>query len=206
METTALILITIALILLLLIVGLLAILIFRMSKQSLQTQTVQTEQQVQPNQVVNMVGQESNKSFHPAIVQRIKEAEHIRHKKSDLFCPNHPEEAGEVMCAVCDHLYCKACIKAFKTLHFCKEHITLLMNKEWEEVITIKTSPNDPERGVKLFELKKEIFQSEDIPTYIETHYKINVDHDDIETYLVLYSLKEEINKVRQKLSTFTLN
>ena len=73
------------------------------------------------------------------------------------------------------------------------------MKYDWDEVLTLKTSTQDPEQGVRLFDAKKEIFQNDDIPTYVETHYKINVDQDYIETYLVLYAQKDSIEIIREK-------
>jgi hypothetical protein len=131
----------------------------------------------------------------------MRESEKLKNRRADLFCPNHTEEPGEVMCAICDKLYCKACIKPFKTLHFCKEHLPLVMKHEWEEVLTLKTSTEDPEEGVRLYDQKKEMFEKDNIPTYIETHYKINVDQDYIETYLVLYGIKEDASKLKSKLN-----
>lgn len=78
-----------------------------------------------------------------------------------------------------------------------------MMRHDWEEVLTLKTSTSDPEQGVKLYDIKKELFQRDDIPTYIETHYKINVDHDYIETYLVLFSIKESTLALKEKLKDF---
>lgn len=140
----------------------------------------------------------SKDKYHPAILERIKELEKVKPKRSDLFCPNHSEEPGEVVCAICDKLYCKACIKPFKTMHFCKEHLPLIMRFDWDEVLTIKTSTADPERGVRLYDVKKQVFEQKNIPTYVETHYKINVDQDYIETYLVLYAIKENVEAVRK--------
>jgi hypothetical protein len=77
------------------------------------------------------------------------------------------------------------------------------MKHDWEEILTIKTSTTDPEQGVRLYDIKKSIFEKEEIPTYIETHYKINVDQDYIETYLVLFGIKEHILDLKQKLKEF---
>ena len=75
------------------------------------------------------------------------------------------------------------------------------MRHEWDEVLTIKTSTDDPENGVRLYDVKKEIYEKSDIPTYIETHYKINVDQDYIETYLVLYTIREKIQDLKLRLA-----
>lgn len=144
--------------------------------------------------------------YHPEVLKRMKDIEKVKHKRAELFCPNHPEEPGEVSCAICDHIFCKSCVKPFKTMHFCKEHIPLVMQNEWDEVLTIKTSTNDPEQGVRLYDIKKQLLQDENIPTYIETHYKINVDHDHIETYLVLFGIKENIPELKEKMTDIKLH
>jgi hypothetical protein len=196
MEQTALILIAVVLLLVVILVGFLTILIYKMFREnkSFSEPPSATPSGEAPHPDI------SKSEFHPAILERIKGLEKVKPKRADLFCPNHTEEPGETMCAICDKLYCKSCIKPFKSLHFCKEHLPLIMRHDWDEVITIKTSTHDPEQGVRLYDVKKEIFENDDLPTYVETHYKINVDQDYIETYLVLYAQKELIERVREKI------
>ena len=167
------------------IVGFLTVLIYKMFRS----------QNAAPAQTT------SKTDFHPAILERLKEMDKLKPKRADLFCPNHVEEPGEASCAICDRLFCRACIKPFKALHFCKEHLPLIMTQDWDEVLTLKTSTEDPERGVKLFEVKREIFQKDAIPTFIETHYKINVDQDMIETYLVLFAEKSKLETLKIQLA-----
>lgn len=198
MENTAIILIAITLLLLVIIVGLLTLLVYRMLKQNnafVNPSRPPTGEAPHPDI--------SKTEFHPAILERMKDLEKLKPKRSDLFCPNHTDEPGETMCAICDRLFCKACIKPYKTLHFCKEHLPLIMRHDWDEVLTIKTSTHDPEQGVRLYDVKKELFLSEGIPSYVETHYKINVDQDYIETYLVLYGIKEDVPSMKEKFNLF---
>lgn len=198
MEQTALVIIAITLLLLVVIVGLLTVLIYKMFRQDKRMTTqapAATGEAPHPDI--------SKAEFHPAIMERIKELEKVKPKRADLFCPNHSEEPGEVMCAICDRIFCKACIKPFKSLHFCKEHLPLIMRHDWEEVLTLKTSTHDPEQGVHLYDIKKEVFHKDNVPTYVETHYKINVDQDYIETYLVVYAIKEELDKAKEIFKKF---
>lgn len=139
---------------------------------------------------------EAQPGYHPAVLERLKEAQKLK-KRSHLFCPNHPEEPGETSCGICDKLFCHSCSKPFKSMHFCREHLPLVMNNHWEEVMTVKTSTQDPEHGVRVYDVKKEIFEKDDLPTYVETHYKINIDHDHIETYLVVFAMIDQVEKVR---------
>jgi len=201
MEETAIILIIITLVILVIIVALLTVLIYKMFRQ---TNTIANP----PSQPTGEAPHPdiSRSELHPAILERMKSLEKIKPKRADLFCPNHSEEPGETVCAICDKLFCIACLKPFKTMFFCKEHLPLIMKYDWEEVITIKTSTHDPEKGVRLYDFKKEIFESKDIPTYIETHYKINVDQDYIETYLVMFGIKENLDSLKSQLPTHLKN
>lgn len=194
MEQTALILIIVTLFLLVIVVGILTVFIFKMfgKDKAFSNPTTPTSNEAPHPDV-------SKSEFHPAILERLKGLEKIKPTRAHLFCPNHTEEPGETMCSICDKIYCRACIKPFKSLYFCKEHLPLIMRYDWDEVLTIKTSTQDPEQGVRLYDVKKEIFEQDDIPTYVETHYKINVDQDYIETYLVLFAQKESIGMVKEK-------
>lgn len=198
MEQTAIILIVITLLLLVIILGALTFVLYKILNKPqtplYPTQPVATDETLAKPDI-------ARSEFHPAILQRMKESEKVKSRRADLFCPNHTEEPGEVMCAICDKLYCKACIKPFKTLHFCKEHLPLVMKHEWEEVLTLKTSTEDPEEGVRLYDKKKEIFEKDNLPTYVETHYKINVDQDFIETYLVVYGIKDNLALLKKNFA-----
>lgn len=187
MEKTALVLIVITLFFLVLILGLLVILLYKVFDKR--------------NGILVQKEDTTDASYHPEILKRINEAKFTKATPISLFCPNHPQEPGEVMCAICDTLYCKSCIKPFKTMHFCKQHLPLVMQNEWDEVLTIKTSTEDPEEGVRLYDLKKEIFSEDKIPSYVETHYKINVDHDNIETYLVVYGMRNDVEILKEKFN-----
>lgn len=195
MENLAILLIVLTLFILVIVLGLLTLLVYKLLKQ--QPTLNQTPSPYAGDEVPHP--DISRSEFHPEVLRRMQEVEKFKPKRSDLFCPNHSEEPGEVSCAICDKLFCKSCIKPFKSLHFCKEHIPLIMRHDWDEVLTLKTSTSDPEQGVHLYEVKKKLLQDEDIPTYIETHYKINVDQDYIETYLVLFAMKEKIPLLKEK-------
>ena len=191
MEQWAYLLIALSLFMLVIIIGLLSVLIYKLFKNQSPSPSPQNLNNPDSGQ------QQLVKEFHPAIVERMNDMKKLKQKRADLYCPNHTEEPGETVCGICDKLFCKSCVKDFKSLHFCKEHLPLIMNFEWDEVLTLKTSTEDPEQGVRLYDLKKEIFEKDELATYVETHYKINVDQDFIETYLVVYSQKENIQRVK---------
>ncbi len=168
------------------VIALLFVLVFKLLKQ-------------QKNQITE---DKENPQYHPDISLRLKEAKKLQKNISKLsvFCPNHPEEVGETTCAICGKFFCKACLRPFKTMHFCKEHLAVVMKNEWDEVATIKSHTDDTEAGVKLIETKQKWWDQDQLPTYIETHYKINIDNDYIETYLVLFATKAQFAEVKQKV------
>lgn len=196
MENIAILLIGLTLLLLTIVVGLLSFLVYKLLFQNLPKNGNSPEEATSAS--VKM-----SDDYHPEILDRIKNIKKLKTRQIDLFCPNHSELPGEVSCAICDKIFCRICIKPFKTMHFCNEHLPLVMKNDWIDILTIKTSTTNPEKGVKLFEIKKEIFEREHIPSYIETHYKINIDHDYIETYLVLYSIQESAEEFKGKLSQY---
>ncbi len=177
--------------LLVVILGVFGFLIYRLIKN-------------QKKEIPETLPTEGQPGYHPLALERLKEAQKIQ-KRSHLFCPNHPEEPGETSCGICDKLFCQSCSKPFKTLHFCREHLPLVMNHQWEEVMTVKTSTQDPEHGVRVYDVKKDIFEKEDLPTYVETHYKINIDQDRIETYLVVFAMIEQMEQIRPRFEATSL-
>jgi hypothetical protein len=196
MDNTALALIVSMNILLIIVLGTFGFFIYKLIKNQQKPQS--------PLEPPPPTGFPVSPDYHPEIVERLKSLEKLKSsKRADLFCPNHPDEPGEASCAICDHLFCKSCIKPFKALHLCKEHMPLLMKNDWEEVLTVQTSTEDPEQGVKLYDIKKQIFKEKHIPTYIETHYKINVDQDYVETYLVLFAIKSDVTTLKDDLGQF---
>jgi hypothetical protein len=144
----------------------------------------------------------AEKEFHPEVRKRLDEAKVLAKKleHSASFCPHHPEEPAEAMCNICDTYFCEKCIKNHKTLLFCREHYQLYMNNDWNKIIIIKSTPSEPELGVRLYDFKRKLYKDNLIPTVVETHYKINIDHDNIESYLVLFAQKNHTEKIQLML------
>jgi len=190
METTLLISIVILNIVLLIVLGLLGYLVYRLlSEKKSINQTAPSE-----------TPKSAYEHYHPEIKKRLEGIEFTNPVAENIFCPIHPEEAGEVQCGMCGKYFCNKCIRPMKSIYFCKEHMAVFLRNQWEEILTLKTSSSDPEAGVRLYDKKQLIFTEHKIPTYIETHYKIDVDSDFIETYLVLYAQENQAEQVKELL------
>ncbi|MCE3012707.1 MAG: hypothetical protein LW878_06530 [Proteobacteria bacterium] len=140
--------------------------------------------------------------FHPEIKKRMTESQKIKEKLIlEANCHLHPNEPSEAACAICDDYFCKTCIKTYENKHFCKEHSGFFLNFKWKDVYTLKSTPNDPEAGVRVVEWKKEIWKKEAIPLYIQTHYKIDVDGDEIESWVVLFAKEADSEDIKRRLT-----
>ncbi len=141
-------------------------------------------------------------NFHPDIKKRISEAQKIKDKLIlEANCHLHPSEPSEAACAICDDYFCKSCIKTYENKHFCKEHSAYFLNFKWRDVYTLKSTPDDPEAGVRVVEWKKRIWKDESIPLYVQTNYKIDVDGDQIESWVVLFSKESDSEEVKKRLT-----
>lgn len=141
-------------------------------------------------------------SFHPEIKQRMSEAQKMKAKLIlEANCHLHPREPSEAACAICDDYFCKSCIKTFENKHFCKEHSSLFLNFQWKDIFTLKSTPDDPEAGVRVVEWKKLIWKKESIPLYVQTHYKIDVDGDQIESWVVVFARECDSQSMKERLT-----
>ncbi len=114
------------------------------------------------------------------------------------LCANHPDIIAQGMCAICAELFCETCLKAYEMLHFCNEHYELFINHKWVEIETVKTSPNDPESGLSLYTHKEKMWRERKIPSYIMTHYKIDIENDLIESHIKLYAMDSDRQTVQR--------
>ena len=119
------------------------------------------------------------------------------------YCSFHPTIKAESTCAICEKLLCESCNRSYETLHFCPEHFQLFHNNEWQILDSIKTNPDDAHLSEYLFKFKKELWEIEKSPLYIQVHYQINVQNDDIESEVQLFCTKESLEQLEKQLTLF---
>lgn len=114
-----------------------------------------------------------------------------------IFCQNHEKELSKGSCSICDKSFCESCLQEWDGLNFCSEHLKLFSENKWVGITNIKTTPNNPEAAMYIYQFKQEQWKVADTPSYIVTHYKINFEGDHIESYVMLYvrSQDEEVLK-----------
>lgn len=77
---------------------------------------------------------------------------------------------------------------------FCEKHALLYQDGEWVLLAKGNSSPEDPEFGVRMYQLKK-LLASKGLSSYIETRYRNGV--EEIITEMELYSLREDLEKAK---------
>jgi hypothetical protein len=116
------------------------------------------------------------------------------------YCNFHDKELAVSGCAICEKLLCETCDKADDTLHFCPEHFHLYLSNKWTPITNLKTTPDNPEAGHNIYNFKGHYWNKFNIPSYIITHYRINVESDYIESYVQLFVLESEAEELKIKL------
>tara|TARA_R110000868_G_scaffold55424_5_gene172318 strand:- start:8628 stop:9164 length:537 start_codon:yes stop_codon:yes gene_type:complete len=107
-------------------------------------------------------------------------------------CFNHETQNAIATCAICENAICEDCHKDWDGLHLCPEHFGLYSKHKWIEIAEIRTTPQEPENGHKLYHFKHSLWSDDKTPTYLITHYKIDVDGDFVESWVKLYVREEE--------------
>ena len=121
--------------------------------------------------------------------------------ESKVFCHIHEKEHAKGTCSICEKSFCESCLMEHEGITFCSEHLKTYSENKWIDITNIKTTPNNPEAAIYVYKFKKEQWKEFNIPTFIVTHYKINIDGDHIESYVMLYVRSQDEEALRNKLN-----
>ncbi|WP_372655788.1 hypothetical protein [Halobacteriovorax sp.] len=123
-------------------------------------------------------------------------------------CKNHEHKNSVGICAICEEEFCVDCLKQIDKVNLCPEHFNTFADNIWHPITNQRTTPDDPEEGVYIYQFKQHLWKEKGIPSYILNEYKIQVENDYIETYVQLHvkendqeALKKEINKFKGNLA-----
>ena len=116
------------------------------------------------------------------------------------MCDTHPNARANGHCAICEKLLCEDCNMESEKLHFCPEHYALFTENDWELLQKVKTTPDTTEESAHLFEFKNDKWKNEKVPLYVEIHYQINIENDQIESDVALYALKDQATHLKEQL------
>lgn len=120
-----------------------------------------------------------------------------------FFCENHPEVASVGGCLICEEVFCEKCLVEHENMYFCKEHFKTFANNRWKQITDVKTTPNNPEDGLFIYHFKRHIWKNKQSPSFVLTHYKINIEEDFIESFIQLNVLESEAEKLTDEIEKF---
>lgn len=119
------------------------------------------------------------------------------------YCENHPDVPSTGGCLICEDVFCEQCLIEHDGLYFCKEHFKTFANNKWKQITDVKTTPNTPEDGLYIYHYKRHIWKDQNIPSFVLTHYKINIEEDFIESFIQLNVVEEKAEELLADIEKF---
>jgi hypothetical protein len=116
------------------------------------------------------------------------------------FCKIHPKEHSMGSCLMCEGDFCEDCLIEHDSLYFCKEHFKIFANNQWEKISDVLTTAETPEASFPIYKFKRNLWENEGRPSFVVTHYKINVSSDHIESYVQLHVKKDDALELKKSL------
>lgn len=176
------------LLIILLLIGVIGIVIIKLLLSSKEVKTPQTPAQT-PAQTPVVTNS-------PVKIEEEKVSE-------KYFCENHPDIPSVGSCLICEDVFCDQCLIEHEGLYFCKEHFKVFANNKWKQITDIRTTPETPEEGHYIYNYKRYLWNEKKIPSYVLTHYKINIEEDFIESFIQLNVLEESSASLLSGLEKF---
>lgn len=119
------------------------------------------------------------------------------------YCENHPDIPSVGSCLICEDVFCENCLIEHDGLYFCKEHFRTFANNKWKQITDVMTTPNTPEDGLYIYHYKRHIWKDKKIPSFVLTHYKINIEQDFIESFIQLNVVEEKAEELLEDIQRF---
>jgi len=119
------------------------------------------------------------------------------------YCIHHPDTPSVGSCLICEEVFCTNCLVDHESMHFCKEHFRVFANSSWTQITDVRTTPDTPEDGLYIYNFKRFLWLNRNIPSFVMTHYKINIDSDFIESFIQLNVRSEDEKRLLEEIKTF---
>lgn len=119
------------------------------------------------------------------------------------FCENHPDSPSTGSCLICEEVFCEKCLIEHDSLYFCKEHFKTFANNRWMQITDVKTTPNTPDDGLFIYHFKRQIWREHETPSFVLTHYKINIEEDFIESFIQLNVIERDAEKLTKEIEDY---
>lgn len=142
----------------------------------------------------------NNSPLRPAI-EKARLAEEII--VENHYCIHHKDAPSVGSCLICEEVFCVDCLVDHESMHFCKEHFRTFASFKWKQITDERTTPDTPEDGLYIYNFKRDLWLNKNIPSFVMTHYKINIENDYIESFIQLNVREDDVEKLSQELNVF---
>ncbi len=102
------------------------------------------------------------------------------------FCVDHPDLASKGMCAISNKLFCDLCLTKEKDVKIARKFLNLFLDHEWPMQYMMKDSEVGADKLNEVMRVKKELWNSSQIPIITQKQFKINIENDKIEIFTVI--------------------
>ena len=121
----------------------------------------------------------------------------------NYYCIHHKEAPSVGSCLICEEVFCVDCLVDHESMHFCKEHFRTYANYKWKQITDVRTTPDTPEDGLFIYNFKRDLWLNKSIPSFVMTHYKINIENDYIESFIQLNVREDDVEKLGLELEKY---
>jgi hypothetical protein len=123
--------------------------------------------------------------------------------QESYFCENHPDLPSVAGCLICENVFCEKCLIEHEGLYFCKDHFKTYVSNKWKQITDVKTTPHTPEDGLYIYHFKRHLWKDLSKPSFVLTHYKINIEEDFIESFIQLNVVESEAEALSEEIEKF---
>jgi hypothetical protein len=119
-------------------------------------------------------------------------------KVNSVYCIDHPENFSNGKCSISLEPLCEQCLSKQGDMVIGRKYLDLFLENEWIEIQMIR---DEKEIKKRYMDVKQDLWIKDSIPTIIQGHFKINVETDEIEPYIVLFAPEDQHELVRSKFT-----
>lgn len=122
------------------------------------------------------------------------------------MCVNHPEASAQALCAISQDPICDRCVREDDGIIFSLDHFRTYLENKWAEVESVRATADETQASAHLFAFKYHTWKKDQTPSFVTTHYRIDVESDEIESLIKLYVKEEEKDLLKEQLLIFKKN
>jgi transcriptional regulator with PAS, ATPase and Fis domain len=119
-------------------------------------------------------------------------------KVNSVYCIDHPENFSNGKCSISLEPLCEQCLSKQGDMIIGRKYLDLFLDNEWVEIQMIR---DEKEIKKRYMDVKQDLWIKDSVPTIIQGHFKINVETDEIEPYIVLFAPEDQQELVSNKFT-----